>query len=85
MVTSIISSVVHPMLRVLTLIASPSVKKANFTGSSTVGRTIGQLPAEYMRPDLLALDGKAPVMICEDADLKLAAEQYVPGAFMNVG
>jgi acyl-CoA reductase-like NAD-dependent aldehyde dehydrogenase len=67
------------------LVASPHVKKINFTGSTLVGRAIGRLAGEHLKPMLLELGGKAPAIVWEDADLGLAAEQCALGAFLNSG
>lgn len=67
------------------LIADPAVKKINFTGSTVVGRIIGKLAGEQLKPVLLELGGKAPAIVWEDADLDNAAVQCALGAFLNSG
>ncbi|KAI2638375.1 aldehyde dehydrogenase [Xylaria nigripes] len=67
------------------LIANPLVKKINFTGSSSIGRIIGKLAGEHLKPVVLELGGKAPAIIWEDADLDLAAKSCSYGAFLNSG
>ncbi|KAH7152685.1 Aldehyde/histidinol dehydrogenase [Dactylonectria macrodidyma] len=67
------------------LIESPEVKKINFTGSSGVGRIVAQLAGANLKPVLLELGGKAPAIVCEDADLDVAAKHCVLGAFMYSG
>ncbi|KAK4035080.1 Aldehyde/histidinol dehydrogenase [Parachaetomium inaequale] len=67
------------------LIADPLVKKINFTGSTMVGRIIGRLAGEHLKPVLLELGGKAPAIVWEDADLDNAALQCALGAFLNSG
>ncbi|KAL2161525.1 hypothetical protein VTH06DRAFT_8087 [Thermothelomyces fergusii] len=67
------------------LIADPQVKKINFTGSTMVGRIIGRLAGEHLKPVLLELGGKAPAIVWEDADLDNAAVQCALGAFLNSG
>ncbi|KAF5682283.1 aldehyde dehydrogenase [Fusarium circinatum] len=67
------------------LIEHPEVKKINFTGSTPVGRIIGKLAGENLKPVILELGGKAPAIVWEDADLDLAALQCTLGAFMNSG
>src|SRR5258708_10679578 len=44
------------------LIAERAVRRANFTGSSKVGKIIAKLAAEYLKPVLLELGGKAPLL-----------------------
>ncbi|RGP74821.1 aldehyde dehydrogenase [Fusarium longipes] len=67
------------------LIEHPQVKKINFTGSTPVGRIIGKIAGENLKPVILELGGKAPAIVWEDADLDLAALQCTLGAFMNSG
>ncbi|KAH6697877.1 hypothetical protein VD0002_g7928 [Verticillium dahliae] len=67
------------------LIAHRDVKKINFTGSTGVGRIIGRLAGEHLKPVLLELGGKAPAIVWEDADLQLAAQECAHGAFRNAG
>ncbi|KAL6876723.1 aldehyde dehydrogenase [Trichoderma novae-zelandiae] len=67
------------------LIANPHIRKINFTGSTSVGRVIGRLAGEHLKPVLLELGGKAPAIVWEDADLDLAAQHCALGAFLNGG
>lgn len=67
------------------LIANPAIKKVNFTGSTPVGRIIGKLAGEHLKPVVLELGGKAPAIVWEDADLDIAAQQCVLGSFLFGG
>jgi vanillin dehydrogenase len=67
------------------LIANPAVKRVNFTGSTGVGRIIGQLAAKYLKPAVLELGGKNPMLILDDADLDEAVEAAAFGSFFNQG
>jgi len=67
------------------LIANPAVRRVNFTGSTPVGRIIAQLAAKHLKPALLELGGKAPLLVLQDADLDEAAAGANFGAFMNQG
>ncbi|KAK6364950.1 hypothetical protein LTS17_011646 [Exophiala oligosperma] len=67
------------------LIDDPRVKKINFTGSTAVGRIVAQAAARNLKPVLLELGGKAPAIVWEDANLKLAAVECAKGAFVNAG
>ncbi|MFS8979067.1 aldehyde dehydrogenase [Cupriavidus necator] len=67
------------------LIAHPAVRRVNFTGSTHVGRIIAQHAARHLKPALLELGGKAPVLVLEDADLDAAVEAVAFGAFFNQG
>ena len=67
------------------LIAHPAVRRINFTGSTRVGRIIAQTAAKYLKPVLLELGGKAPMLVLEDADLDEAVKAAAFGAYMNQG
>ncbi len=67
------------------LIANPAVRRVNFTGSTPVGRIVAQLAAKHLKPSLLELGGKAPLLVLDDADLDEAAAGANFGAFMNQG
>ena len=67
------------------LIAHPAIRRINFTGSTKVGRIIAKLAAEHLKPVLLELGGKAPLIVLDDADLDQAVDAAVFGAFMNQG
>jgi acyl-CoA reductase-like NAD-dependent aldehyde dehydrogenase len=66
------------------MIAHPMVKKINFTGSTSVGRTIAAIAGKHLKPVLMELGGKASSLVLEDADLKLAAHWNAVGAFLHV-
>ena len=67
------------------LIDHPAVRRINFTGSTAVGRIIARRAAEHLKPVLLELGGKAPLIVLEDADLDEAVKAAAFGAFMNQG
>ena len=67
------------------LIDAPQVKRINFTGSTAVGKVIAKRAAEHLKPVLLELGGKAPMLVLEDADLDDAVKAAAFGAYMNQG
>jgi benzaldehyde dehydrogenase (NAD) len=67
------------------MIDHPAVRRINFTGSTHVGRIIAKRCAEQLKPVLLELGGKAPLLVLEDADLDEAVKAAAFGAFMNQG
>lgn len=67
------------------LIDHPAIRRINFTGSTAVGKIIAKRAAEHLKPVLLELGGKAPLIILEDADLDEAVKAAAFGAFMNQG
>jgi acyl-CoA reductase-like NAD-dependent aldehyde dehydrogenase len=67
------------------LIAHPAVKRINFTGSTRVGRIIAETAGRHLKPVLLELGGKAPLIVLDDADLDEAVSAAAFGAFANSG
>ncbi|MCA0921819.1 aldehyde dehydrogenase [Pseudooceanicola nanhaiensis] len=67
------------------LVANPAVRRVNFTGSTRVGKVIGELAGRYLKPALLELGGKAPMIVLEDADIDKAVAAAGFGAYMNQG
>ena len=56
-----------------------------FTGSVATGRKVAQAAAARFIPSNLELGGKDPAIVCDDADLELAASAIVWGAVANTG
>ena len=67
------------------MVAHPAVRRVNFTGSTHVGRIIAKVCAEHLKPSVLELGGKAPLLILDDADLDAAVNGAAFGAFANSG
>ena len=67
------------------MIAHPRVRRVNFTGSTKVGRLIAKACAEHLKPAVLELGGKAPLVVLDDADLEAAVDAAIFGAFANSG
>lgn len=67
------------------LISAPEVRRVNFTGSTKIGRIIGELCGRHLKPALLELGGKAPMIVLEDADIDAAVNAAVFGCYMNMG
>jgi len=67
------------------IIAHPAVRRINFTGSTAVGRIIARKAAEHLKPVLLELGGKAPLVVLDDADIDSAVNAAVFGSFMFQG
>jgi acyl-CoA reductase-like NAD-dependent aldehyde dehydrogenase len=68
-----------------TIISHPLVKKINFTGSTAVGSIIAGLAGKYLKPVVMELGGKAPSIVCSDANLQTAGLQCALGAFLHAG
>ncbi len=67
------------------LIAHPAIRRVNFTGSTPVGRIIARTCGEHLKPAVLELGGKAPLLVLADADPEQAAAGAIFGAFANSG
>lgn len=67
------------------MIGHPAVKRVNFTGSTHVGRIIAGICAKHLKPSVLELGGKAPMLVLGDADLDAAVNGAAFGAFANSG
>jgi aldehyde dehydrogenase (NAD+) len=67
------------------LVAHPGVDVISFTGSSSVGRSIGRVAGEQLKRVSLELGGKNPFVVCDDADLENAVKWALLSAFSNAG
>jgi len=67
------------------IVESPKTDMICFTGSVDVGRKIGIACAEKLKPAVLELGGKDPMIVLEDANLERAAGAAVWGGFSNCG
>ena len=67
------------------MVAHPAVRRINFTGSTRVGRIIAMTCAKYLKPVVLELGGKAPLVILDDADIADAVNAAAFGCFANSG
>jgi len=61
------------------------VDKIGFTGSTEVGRNIGELAGRHLQPPCLELGGKNPLVVMPDADLDLAVEGALFSGFGTAG
>ncbi len=67
------------------LMEHPLVRAISFTGSSEVGRIIGESCARTFKRCSLELGGKNPMIVLDDANLDLALEGALWGAFGTAG
>lgn len=63
----------------------PKIRKIVFTGSVQVGKQVMETASKYLIPVVLELGGKDPMIVCKDANIELAANGAVWGAFTNAG
>ncbi|MEV8633526.1 aldehyde dehydrogenase family protein [Streptosporangium sp. NPDC051023] len=62
-----------------------TVHKVGFTGSTEVGRRIGELCGRHLQSPCLELGGKNPMVVMPDADLDLAVEGALFAGFGTAG
>jgi len=67
------------------IVRHPDVGVVSFTGSVETGRKIGAICGEQIKKVGLELGGKNPVIVLEDADLELALDGCVSGAYGATG
>lgn len=67
------------------LIADERVRRVNFTGSTPVGRIVGRLAGEHLKPVMLELGGKNPIIVLDDADPGYAASGITVAKYINSG
>jgi alpha-ketoglutaric semialdehyde dehydrogenase len=63
----------------------PDVNGITFTGSNSVGKSIGLAALARGAKYQLEMGGKNPVIVAADADLDLAVEATISGAFRSTG
>ena len=67
------------------LIADPLVRIISFTGSTAVGRRIGELAARHLKRAHLELGGNSALVILDDVDIAAAASAGAWGSFLHQG
>ncbi|HTS03188.1 MAG TPA: aldehyde dehydrogenase family protein [Thermoanaerobaculia bacterium] len=67
------------------LLKDPRVKVVSFTGSTSVGRAINEACAPSFKHVHLEMGGKNPIIVMDDANLDLAVDGAIWGAFGTSG
>jgi benzaldehyde dehydrogenase (NAD) len=67
------------------LITDPLVRIISFTGSTAVGRRIGELAARHLKRAHLELGGNSALVILDDVDLERAVSAGAWGSFLHQG
>ena len=67
------------------LVEHPSVDAVSFTGSVGTGKAIARHCAVHLKKFQLEMGGKNPLVVLDDADLAVAVECAVNGAFFSTG
>src|SRR4051812_15374495 len=67
------------------IVNHPDVRAISFTGSSEVGRIVGEAAARSFKPCSLEMGGKNAIIVLDDAHIDLAIDGAVWGAFGTAG
>ncbi|MFI2708486.1 aldehyde dehydrogenase family protein, partial [Nocardioides sp. CER28] len=67
------------------LVTDPNVRVISFTGSTPVGRRIGELAGKHLKRAHLELGGNSALLILDDADVEAAVNLAAWGSFLNQG
>ncbi|WP_285548770.1 benzaldehyde dehydrogenase [Actinoplanes regularis] len=67
------------------LVTHPLVRVISFTGSTAVGRRIGQLAGQHLKRAHLELGGNSALIVLDDADLDRAVNLAAWGSFFHQG
>lgn len=67
------------------LVTDPNVSMVSFTGSTAVGRRVGELAGKHLKKITLELGGKNSLIIMDDADLDTAASNVAWGCYLHQG
>ncbi|MDP6190367.1 MAG: NAD-dependent succinate-semialdehyde dehydrogenase, partial [Gammaproteobacteria bacterium] len=67
------------------IMASPTVKKVTFTGSTEVGKSLIRQSADTVKKVSMELGGNAPFIVFDDADIDAAVEGAMIAKYRNMG
>ena len=67
------------------LVVNPHIGMVTFTGSTAVGRRVGELAGRHLKKASLELGGNNAIIICDDCDIPLAAAAGAWGSFLHQG
>ena len=67
------------------LVDHPAVRAVTFTGSTTVGKKVAERAMRSMTRVTMELGGRAPFIVCDDADLEVSLNALIIAKFRNNG
>lgn len=67
------------------MVEAKGVRMITFTGSTAVGRRVGELAGKNLKRVALELGGKSPFIVLDDADLEAAASAGAWGSYLHQG
>jgi len=63
----------------------PNIAMVSFTGSTAVGRRVGELAGKNLKKVTLELGGKNSLVVLDDADIAIAASNAAWGSYLHQG
>jgi benzaldehyde dehydrogenase (NAD) len=67
------------------VVTDPRIRIISFTGSTAVGRTVGELGARHLKRVHLELGGNSALIVLDDADVERAVSAGAWGSFLHQG
>lgn len=67
------------------LLSNPFIKAVSLTGSEIAGRRIAEIAGRNLKKCVLELGGSDAFIVCEDADVKIAAKDAAQARLQNTG
>ena len=80
-----VASVVQGGAEVGAALIDAPCDKLSFIGSAPTGRKVAEGAARHLTPVVMELGGQDATVVCEDADLDVAASGVLWGSFLNAG
>ena len=68
-----------------TIVESPDIAALSFTGSNEIGTALYEAGSRSLKKVQCEMGGKNPLIVCDDADIELAAIATAQGAFGSTG
>jgi benzaldehyde dehydrogenase (NAD) len=67
------------------IVVNPEIKVVSFTGSTSVGRRVGELGGRHLKKVSLELGGNNALVVLDDADVDAASSSGAWGSFLHQG
>jgi benzaldehyde dehydrogenase (NAD) len=67
------------------IVADPNIRMISFTGSTKVGRLVGEAAGRSLKRMVLELGGNSPLIVLDDADVEAASSAGAWGSFLHQG
>ena len=67
------------------LVSDPNIRMISFTGSTAVGRQVGETAGRMLKRTILEMGGNSPLVVLDDADVEVASSNGAWGSFLFQG